>query len=113
MGLGEWDEILRYAQDGRRGRRVKRGFAGRGQRLEIVRRRRRKQVPRYAWNDNLGEFRRVGEMRRGERKKQVSSGPIPARRIRRAQGVKECAAKGPVAGVGEVASGEWRVTSDN
>jgi hypothetical protein len=63
MRLGEWDEILRYAQDDRRGRRVKRGFAGVGQRLEIVRRRRRrKQVPHYARNDNLGEFARVGEV---------------------------------------------------
>jgi hypothetical protein len=78
MGLGEWDEILRYAQDDRQGRRVKRGFVGRGRRLEMVRRKRRKQVPRYARNDNLGEFGRVGEMWRGERKKQASSEPIPA-----------------------------------
>jgi len=118
--LREWGEILRYAprqrrgrQDDRRGRRAKRGFAGRGRRLEMVRRKRRKQIPRYARNDNLGKFGRVGEMWRGERKKQVSSEPISARRIRRSWRVWECAAKGPVVGFEEVASGEWRVTSDN
>jgi len=40
MGLGEWDEILRYAQDERWGRSVKRGFVERGRRLEMVRRKR-------------------------------------------------------------------------
>jgi len=39
--------------------------------------------------------------------------PVPAERIRRAWGVKECASMGPVVGLEEVASGEWRVTSDN
>jgi len=38
-------------------------------------------------------------------------GPVLAERIRRSWEVKECAAMGPVVGFGEVASGEWRVTS--
>jgi hypothetical protein len=38
-------------------------------------------------------------------------GPPPAERIQRSWEVKECAAMGPVVGFGEVASGEWRVTS--
>ena len=37
--------------------------------------------------------------------------PVPAERIRRPLGVKESAAIGPVVGLAEVASGEWRVTS--
>jgi len=82
--LRELEGSCRWSMRRDWGGRVKRGFVGRGQRLEIVRRKRRKQVPRYARNDNLGEFGRVGEMWRGERKKQVSSEPIPARRIRRA-----------------------------
>jgi hypothetical protein len=89
------------------GRGVKRGFAGRGRRSEMMRRKRRKQIPRPARNDNLGEFWRVGEMWRGKRKKQVSSEPVPAERIRRSSGVKECAALGRVVGLEEVASGEW------
>ncbi len=40
-------------------------------------------------------------------------GPLPAERIRRSWEAVKCAAMGPVVGRGEVASGEWRVTSDN
>jgi hypothetical protein len=51
-----------------------------------------------------------------------SARPVPAERIRRWWGAWECAAMGPVAGIGfevwravglgEVASGEWRVASE-
>ena len=37
--------------------------------------------------------------------------PLHAERSRRSWGVKEYAAMGPVVGLAEVASGEWRVTS--
>jgi hypothetical protein len=70
VGLREWEEILRSAdssgapkvrsaQGDRRGRRVKRRFVGRGRRLEMVRKKRRKQIPRYARNDNSRGVRRV------------------------------------------------------
>ncbi len=39
--------------------------------------------------------------------------PLHAERIRRPWEAVKCAAMGPVVGRGEVASGEWRVTSDN
>ena len=39
--------------------------------------------------------------------------PLHAERIRRSWEARKCAALGLVVGLGEVASGEWRVTSDN
>ena len=49
--LREGDEILRYAQDDRRGERVKREFVGCGLKLRRERGKRKKQVPRFARND--------------------------------------------------------------
>jgi hypothetical protein len=57
IGLREGDEILRYAQDDRRRERVKREFVGCGLKLRRERGKRKKQVPRFARNDNSPEFR--------------------------------------------------------
>jgi hypothetical protein len=77
------------------------------------RRERKKQIPRCARNDNSWDFRRagrwvvlVGHVEWLARSRSEDR-PIPAERIRYSWGVKECAAMG----LGEVASGEWRVTS--
>src|SRR5713226_10705876 len=61
VGGREWDEILRFAQDDRRGKRVRcewRALVGRGLKLEMVIR--KKQIPRCARNDNSRGFRRAG-----------------------------------------------------
>ncbi len=113
---------------------MKRAFVGLGRKLEMGWGKRKKQIPRCARNDNLGEFRRVAGMwlwlrdsalrrveargamagrRRVVEPARFEDWPLRAGRIRRSWGVKECAAMGPVVGLEEVASGEWRVTSDN
>src|ERR1700720_1045422 len=77
------------------------------------RRERKKQIPRCARNDNSWDFRRAGGWVGlvGHVEWLARSGsedrPIPAERIRYSGEVKECAAMG----LGEVAGGEWRVTS--
>jgi hypothetical protein len=95
----------RYAQDGRRGQRVKRVFVesplmsemGQGLELEWL-------VLGLASGPGLGLVVEPGPH-------PSEDGPLPVERIRRSWEVKECAAMGPVVGFGEVASGEWRVTS--
>src|SRR6266852_6195702 len=95
----------RYAQDDRRGQRVKRVFVesplmsemGQGLELEWL-------VLGLASGSGLGLVVDLGPH-------PSEDGPLPAERIRRSWGVKECVAMGPVVGFGEVASGEWRVTS--
>ena len=117
VGGREWDEILRFAQDDRRGKRVRcewRALVGRGLKLEMVIR--KKQIPRCARNDNSRGFRRAGGWvgllghagwparnraplaAQGEQARPV----VHAERIRRSWGAVECAAMGPVVEVGLV-----------
>ena len=78
----------------------------------------KKQIPRSARNDNSRGYRRdVSPVEAGSGAGTIphrsEDRPGPAERIRQPSEAGECAATGPVVGLGEVASGEWRVTSDN
>ena len=88
IGLQGWDEILRYAQDDRRGRRVRCGrwvFGERWLKLETGR----------------GQAVEPEPDRSEDR-------PLHAERIRPSWEATKCAAMG----FEEVASGEWRVASE-
>ena len=120
IGLREGDEILRYAQDDRRGERVKREFVGCGLKLRRERGKRKKQVPRFARNDNSRGFRHArNDNSRGVRRtggwvglvghaewparSRSEDRPVHAERIRRSWVALECAAMGRGVGLGFVA----------
>ena len=119
IGLREGDEILRYAQDDRRGERVKREFVGFGVKLRRERGKRKKQVPRFARNDNSPEFRHArNDNARGFRRawrwvglvghaewparSRSEDRPVHAERIRRSWEAGKCVAVGPVVRLGRV-----------
>jgi len=76
-----------------------------------------KRAERLAWvgwrvfAESARMLERSLRSNRGERN--AEGCPVPAGRIRRSWEAGECVAVGPVAELEEVASGEWRVTSDN
>src|SRR5713101_3231609 len=93
IGLQGWDEILRYAQDDRRGRRVRCGrwvFGERWLKLETGRGQAVEPEPHRSSRSN-------GDAQNAE------DGPLHAERIRRSWEAGECAAMGPAVGLEEVA----------
>src|SRR6266436_6409823 len=94
IGLQGWDEILRYAQDDRRGRRVRCGrwvFGERWLKLETGRGQAVEPAPHRSSRSNRDAQNAEGR-------------PLHAERIRRSWEATKCAAKGPIVGLGEVAS---------
>ncbi len=84
---------------------MKRVFAGRGLRLEEL-------VLGLASGSEPGLVVWPGRVVKPDPHR-PEGGPVPAERIRRSWEAGKRAARGPAVGLGEVASDEWRVTSDN
>ncbi len=95
IGLQAWDEIFRYAQDDRRGMRVRCGRQAFGERWLKLETGRGQAV----------EPARHRSSRSNRDAENAEDRPLHAERIRRLWEATKCAAMGPIVGLGEVASG--------